>query len=82
MLRMVLPEIEANKLKNRPNMVPKLCAGHRADMYPAMPVATNKPVCKLLVNGKNKRIFESSLFIIFYSPERQASMLECISFNR
>ncbi|EKD88973.1 MAG: hypothetical protein ACD_34C00251G0001 [uncultured bacterium] len=65
MLRMVLPAIEANKLKNKPNMVLRLCTGQRADMYPAMPVATNKPVCKLLVSGQNRRIFSNSLFIIF-----------------
>src|SRR5690606_1334688 len=62
-LRMVLPLMDATRLINNPAIVGKLKIGQRTVMYPAKPVATNKPVCRLLIRGQYKCILVTIIFI-------------------
>ena len=52
MLRTVLPLIARNKLPIRPSKFVQVMMGQRALMYPANPVSSRSPVCKLFTSGQ------------------------------
>ena len=62
---MVLPLMARSKLSSKPATVHKLKTGHRALIYPAIPVVTSKLVCRLLTRGKYWRDLVRIVFIGF-----------------